>query len=178
MDFLGPFHPQIIHTPIVLIIVSLLFDLVGRAFDLDWWRKAAVAMLVIGVLGAGVAVLSGEAASEVAENRQGIPEETVDHHGDLAKLALWLGIGTLVVRGAAVALGPARPVASGLALVLHLATAVTIGVAAHRGGQLVYQHGAAVHLQGKLITHPPESHDARAGDSAAAPTGPTAHSSH
>ena len=73
MDLIAPFHPQIVHTPIVLIILSLLFEVVGRATDSDWWRKAAFAMLVIGVLGACVAVLSGEPAGERADPAESSP---------------------------------------------------------------------------------------------------------
>src|SRR5689334_19109509 len=137
---LGLFHPQIVHAPIILIIVSLAFDLVGRALDLEWWRKAATALLLIGVLAAALAVLSGEAASHVAEHQQGIPEDTIDHHGDLAKMAAWLGIGAFVLRAAAGNMGKARGAIGVLSLLLHFASAITVGVAAHRGGELVFAH--------------------------------------
>lgn len=154
MEFLGPLHPQITHAPIVLIIVSLAFDVVGRALDLEWWRKAATAMLLLGVLTASIAVLSGERASDAAEKRQGIPERTVDHHGDVAKIATWLGIGAFMLRAAARNVGKAGPAMSTLSLLLHLGSAVTIGVAAHRGGMLVFEHGAAVKVHGALLQDP------------------------
>jgi uncharacterized membrane protein len=31
LSFLGPFHPQIVHTPIVMLIFSALFALVGNS---------------------------------------------------------------------------------------------------------------------------------------------------
>lgn len=151
MDALAPFHPQIIHTPIVMIIVSLLFELVGRALDRDWWRKAALAMLVIGVLGAGVAVLSGLPAGEFAEHH-GVPEHAVDAHEQIAILTLWLGVATLVARLAALGLASVRTALSTLALILHFATAASVGLAAHRGGLLVYRHGAAVKVNGKRVS--------------------------
>ena len=98
MEFLSSFHPQIVHFPIALIIFSLVFDLVGRALDSEWWRKASLAMLVVAVLGGAAAVLTGEQVSEKAEERQGIPEATVDAHGDMGKLAAWLAGGALVAR--------------------------------------------------------------------------------
>jgi uncharacterized membrane protein len=151
MDFLAPFHPQIIHTPIVLIIVSLVFDLVGRALDREWWRKAALAMLVLGVLGAGGAVLSGLPAGEAAEHR-GVPEAAVDAHEEMAVLTLWLGVATLVARLGAAKLASVRGPLAGLALLLHVATATTVAVAAHRGGMLVYHHGAAVRVKGEQVS--------------------------
>ena len=50
MDVLGQFHPQIVHTPIVLLIFSALFAIAGRLFDRDWVRKASVLLLVFGFL--------------------------------------------------------------------------------------------------------------------------------
>jgi uncharacterized membrane protein len=151
MDFLAAFHPQITHTPIVLIIVSLVFDLLGRALDREWWRKAAFAMLVLGVLGAGTAVLSGLPAGETAEHH-GVPEHAVDEHQDVGILTLWLGIATVVARLAATRLKSVRGALAGLALVLHVATAVAVGVAAHRGGALVFAHGAAVRVKGVAVS--------------------------
>lgn len=160
MEFLAPYHPQITHGPIVLIIVGFVFEIAGRVFDRDWWRKAALAMLVLGVLGAFFAVQSGEAASDGVE-KQGVPEETVDAHGDLGKVAMWLGLGALVARALAGRMGPARGALAGLGLTLHLASAIAVGVAAHRGGQLIFEHGAGVRLHGRLLQEgpPPEAHD-------------------
>jgi uncharacterized membrane protein len=148
--WLAPFHPQIVHAPIVLIVVGLLFELIGRALSLDWWRKAAFAMLIVGVLGAAAAVISGEGTSEVVE-KQGVPEQTVDAHGDLAKIALWLGIAAVLARAIAGRAGAARGAIGALALVLHIAAAGTVAVAAHRGGQLVFEHGARVRVNGQPV---------------------------
>jgi uncharacterized membrane protein len=160
MEFLAPLHPQIVHAPIALIIVAAVFEIIGRAVDLAWWRKAAFAMLIVGVLGAGLAVLSGREAGERAEERQGVPEEAVDAHEEIAVLAMWLGVAAVVMRAVAGRLGPARGAASGLALLLHLGTAVTVGIAAHRGGMLVREHGASVRLHGRLlISGPRHAHE-------------------
>jgi uncharacterized membrane protein len=150
MEFLAPYHPQITHGPVVLIIVGLLFELIGRALDREWWRKAGLAMLVFGAMGAVLSVLSGNAAGELAE-KQGVPESAVDAHEEIAALTMWLGIAALVLRAAAGRLGRLKGVVVALALLVWLAAAVTVGVAAHRGGQLVFQHGAAVKVQGRLI---------------------------
>lgn len=162
MEFLAPFHPQITHGPIVLIIVAFLFEIAGRLLDRDWWRKAAFAMLVLGVVGAYLAVQSGEAASEGVE-KQGVPERTVDAHGDLGKLALWFGLGAVVARAIAGRMGPVRAAVSGLGLALHLVAAVTVGIAAHRGAQLIFEHGAGVKLHGRLLQEgpPPAEHEPR-----------------
>jgi uncharacterized membrane protein len=156
MEMLAPYHPQLVHAPVALIIVSLVFDVIGRALDRAWWRKAAFAMLVVGALGAGGAVLSGLPSGEHAE-KQGVPEEAVDAHEEAALLALWLGVGAVLVRAVAVR----YPKLSIIALVVHLSAAISVGVAAHRGGLLVFDHAAAVRVNGVPVLkgHPAESHD-------------------
>jgi len=160
MEFLAPFHPAIVHVPVALIVVGAIFELIGRATDLAWWRKAAFALLIVGVLGAIAAVLSGEQAMEIAEHRHGVPEDPIESHEDSAKLALWIGIGAVVARAAAGRTGSARGLVSGIGLTLHLAAAVMVGIAAYRGGKLVYEHAAGVKVNGQpVISGPPREHE-------------------
>ncbi len=147
MEALAPFHPQIVHTPVALIIFSAAFMLVGRLTDLSWWRKAATALLVIGFLGGVAAFYSGDAASDRAEHA-GVPESAVDPHEDAARTTLWLAGGALVLMFAGARVRrPAAGVLSGLGLVLQLAAAVAVGVTGYRGGRLVYEYGANVHVR-------------------------------
>lgn len=153
MEALAPFHPAIVHAPIALIIVGAVFELMGRALDGEWWRKAAFAMLIVGVLGAGLAVLSGNEAGERAEH-QGVAEKAVDAHEEVATLALWLGLGAVVTRAVAGRLGAGRAAVAGLALLLHLGAATAVGIAGFRGGRLVFEHGAGVKVGGTLLEVP------------------------
>src|SRR5262249_37601153 len=59
LSFLGPFHPQIVHTPVALLIFSAFFALIGRLTDRDWLKRASVLLLVFGFLGAFLAEQSG-----------------------------------------------------------------------------------------------------------------------
>lgn len=155
MEFLAPYHPAIVHAPIALIVISVLFDLVGRATDLAWWRRAAYAMLILGVMGAAFSVLSGRAAAEIAANHQGVPQEPIGEHAQVAYLTLWVGLAAVIARALAPRLGGARAAVSGLALLLHLAAAVLVMSTGYRGGELVFDHGAGVKLHGELLRSGP-----------------------
>lgn len=154
MQFLGPFHPQITHVPIVLIIVSLVFEIVGRLFDRDWLRKAALTMLVLGVAAAWLAVRSGHAAEHLI-HKQGVDHEAIDAHEEMANLAWWFGLAAVAAYALAARLAPVRGVLVAIGLLCHLAASVAVGVAAHRGGQLVFEHGAAVSLHGQPLQEGP-----------------------
>lgn len=142
-----PIHPIIVHTPIALLICSVLFELVGRALDADWWRRGAVALLVFGTIGAAAAVITGDAAGDAAE-RQGVADQPLEQHEDAGKLTLALAAGAVVVRALATRAGSARGAVTTLALVLQLAAAVMVGITGFRGGRLVYEHGAGVRVHG------------------------------
>lgn len=155
MDFLGPFHPQIVHTPIAMLIFSALFAIAGRLFDRDWLRKSAMVMLVIGCAGAYLAVESGKPAHRVPEYEQGVPEEAIHEHADLGQRAFQLALAALVAYAIATRLkgGPQKALA-GLGLLLQIGAAAVVGLAGREGGELVYEHGANVKVAGELVRTP------------------------
>src|SRR5438552_4021333 len=101
LSFLGPLHPLIVHTPIVMLIFSAFFAVVGRLFDRDWLKKTSALLLVFGFLGAFLAVQSGNVAHRVPEHQQGVPEKAIDEHGGGGVWVMYLSGGALVVLGIA-----------------------------------------------------------------------------
>lgn len=155
MDVLGQFHPQIVHTPVALLIFSAFFAIIGRLFDRDWVRKASVLLLVFGFLGSFAAVRSGLIAHRVPEREQGVSEEEIDEHRDFGQYTLYLAGGALVAVGVAARMsGGAASAVGALALVLQIAAAVMVGVTGHAGGELVYEQGANVKVGGVLVKNP------------------------
>ena len=159
MDWIAPLHPAIVHLPIAWLIGSALFEIVARLTDLDWWRRAATVLLVLGVLGGGLAVLSGKAAEEPAEERQGVPEQAIEAHETMAWVTVGLGVAALLVRGAARVM-PMPGFLGALALLLQLATAAAVGITGYRGGRLVFDHAAGVRLHGELLRSGPLEREA------------------
>lgn len=151
-SFLGPFHPQIVHIPIALLVSSALFAIAGRVLDRDWLRKSSVLMLAIGFLGAWLAIQSGKPAHRVPEHDQGVPEEAIHRHSDTADRVLWLSGGALVALGIATRLqGSVKGVVSGLALVFQVLAAGAVVATGYLGGKLTYDHGANVRVDGQLV---------------------------
>ena len=112
MDALGPFHPQIVHTPIALLVFSALFAIAGRMADREWLRKTAMLLLVFGFLGSFAAVQSGQPAHRDPEREQGVPEDRIDAHAEFGRYTLWVAGGSLAayaLAGAPRACPAARP---------------------------------------------------------------------
>jgi uncharacterized membrane protein len=167
-SFLGPFHPQIVHTPVALLIFSAFFAVVGRITDRDWLKKASVVMLVFGFLGAFAAVQSGKPAHRVPEHDQGVPEEAIDTHAMLGERTMWLsGLALVALFGASRLKGGAASAVGGLALILQLLAAGAVGYTGYLGGKLVYDHGANVKVDGQLVKSAyaaERAHEPRAGE--------------
>lgn len=170
MDALGQFHPQIVHTPVALLVFSAFFAIAGRLFDREWVRKASVLLLVFGFLGAFAAVQSGQPAHRVPEHRQGVPEDVIHAHADAGRWALWIAGAALAacLAGSRLA-GRAASVVTAIALVLQVMAAAAVGVAGARGGKLTYEYGANVKVGGVLVKNP----GAREPGAARAPEGAT-----
>jgi len=152
LSFLGPLHPQIVHTPIVMLIFSALFAVVGRLTDRDWLKKASVVMLVFGYLGAFLAVQSGKPAHRVPEHQQGVPEQAIDTHAMVGRRTMWLsGLALVALFAASRLKGGAASAMSGMGLVLQLLAAGAVGYTGYLGGKLVFDHGANVKVDGQLV---------------------------
>lgn len=160
MDWIGQYHPQIIHTPIALLVFSALFAIVGRLFDRDWVRKASVLLLVFGLAGAQLAVFSGRITEEIPEKKQGVPEKAIDEHGNGGQYTVWLAGGALLAIALASRFrgGPATALAT-FGLLLQIAAAVMVGITGYRGGRLVFEHGAGVRIAGELVKNPGATSD-------------------
>jgi len=168
LSFLGQFHPQIVHAPIVLLIFSAFLALVGRLMDRDWIQKTSVVMLVFGFLGAFAAVRSGIPAHRVPEHQQGVPEQAIDTHEMLGERTMYLaGLALLALFVASRLKGGVASAVGALALILQLLAAGCVGYTGYLGGKLVYDHGANVKVDGQLVksVHAAErAHEPRPGE--------------
>jgi uncharacterized membrane protein len=152
LSFLGSLHPQIVHTPVALLIFSAFFAVLGRLMDRDWLKKASVLLLVFGFLGAFAAVRSGIPAHRVPEHEQGVPEKDIDTHEMLGERTMYLaGLALVALFVASRLKGGAATAVSGLGLVLQLLAAGAVGYTGYLGGKLVFEHGANVKVDGQLV---------------------------
>jgi uncharacterized membrane protein len=92
MDFIPDWapnlHPMIIHFPIALWMVAVLFDFSLVFRTKEWLRRAAIWMYVIGAISALAAFLSGSQAIDlVSVPMQG--EVTASKHSDWAHYTLY-----------------------------------------------------------------------------------------
>ena len=141
-----PLHPIVVHFPIVLgALLPFLSILLWWAINKwEWTPKVwtlVSAVALVYTLSATGAVLLGEEDEEKVEKV--ISEEVIEEHEEAGELIPWLA-GTLLL----VSLGGFTVKYSKQAkkamIVLGLVGIVPLVNAGHTGGQLVYEHGAAM----------------------------------
>ncbi len=130
-------HPSIVHFPIALTVVGALAILAYAVLRRDWLRLFGPILLTIALAGAAAAYFSGESAEDRAEHI-GVPEAAIEQHEELGIWALWLIALSALLAWATHASRRGVWVAA----IVSLAAMVVIAIAAHRGGKLVYIHGA------------------------------------
>jgi len=149
-------HPIIVHLPLGAFAIVPIFVVLAIATR-EQWSKAfsisALVVLLVGVAGAMLAVMSGEAAHEIAEGASPLAEladPVMEEHEELAELArtvfavlgvLYLGVvigsSALGKKGKA---GLVRVVHAGF-LVLYVPALVLLSHVGHLGGRLVHEFG-------------------------------------
>ena len=89
MEFLAGLHPKVVHFPIALLLTYALCEMIGVIFKKDFFSKTAHLLLLLGVIGALFAVLTGNQAFSEFHNWTIPGKELFDHHQTFANLSVW-----------------------------------------------------------------------------------------
>jgi uncharacterized membrane protein len=135
-----PLHPALVHFPIALSLVALLFDFVSRHPRLRAVEPAGGAVMGLAALGGIAATLSGQLAEEEAV----VPRTAralVERHEELGEIAMWLLLAVALVRLALAWRGAFKGLAAWTYLAIALAAATLVSYQGMLGGELVFRHG-------------------------------------
>ena len=138
---IGFLHPALVHSPLVLLLVSVLMEAVGFVHCDRRFTWAAQILLLLGICSMLLAFVAGNFA-ELWAARQGVPQGPMENHELYATITSWLFVGLAVWRFAMGAVPKRKNLAAYLGLAF--AACVLLIVTGHKGAMLVYQHGAAV----------------------------------
>ena len=131
-------HPLIVHFPIALLLTALLVDGLALILKRPTLHRVALWNLSLGTLGAGVAVLTGLQAEDVAKHSFEI-WQIMQLHKRLGLTTLILGV--MVTSWRWWKRDQLSRRARLLTMVGMLAMVSTISVGAYLGGRMVYEFG-------------------------------------
>jgi uncharacterized membrane protein len=137
-------HPMLVHFPIALLIAGFFSDVLGLFVKKEFFTRAGFYLLILGTLGAIAAVITGHMAGDGIE--AGSLKQAVEVHEDAGTLTLWLALITSAFRIVLVWLEKYKGALKAVALVLFLATVLSVARTGYYGGELVYKHAAGVEL--------------------------------
>jgi uncharacterized membrane protein len=134
-------HALIVSFPVALLTTAVLFELASLVLRKDGLRRTGFALLLVGVISAGVAVLIGLQAEDAIDHGNAIHRLMEEHE----TLAFWtLGIFAVVGLWRLVR---ERKMGTGervTAFVLSLAGLAVLVDTGHHGGKMVFEHAAGV----------------------------------
>jgi uncharacterized membrane protein len=141
-----PIHPAVVHFPIVLctflplVAAAALWAIhTGRLRSSAWLGVVALQALL--VVSAWVAVETGESEEDRVERI--VAESTIEEHEESAERFLLMAGLALPLAAAGLLRGNAGAAARAVGVVAFLGVLGAGLVTGHRGGELVYRHGAA-----------------------------------
>ena len=162
----NPFHPAVVHFPIVLLLLGAVVAIVAV-----FWRKQGVpalaaGLLVLGAFGTWGAVQSGESDGGLIENTLPQVNDLLDAHETWAKRTMTISIVAAFAAAGSMLAARWPRIARAVAVVAALVSvsaAYSVYETGHRGGALVYRHAAGVEVATAQSTAPETPKQAVAG---------------
>lgn len=148
MPNLAPFHPQIVHFVVALLIVGVLFRLVALTGKVRFAGGAATTLIVLGAAASVLAVASGTRAHGPVERVPGARDAVTEHEewGERTR-NLFLGVAALELLALALRNPRHRRIARAVTGVAGVAGLVVLYEAADHGGNLVYSYAGGVGIR-------------------------------
>jgi uncharacterized membrane protein len=144
---IGPYHPEIVHFVIALLVIGVALRLVSLTGRFAFASPAAAALIVLGTLASVAAVQSGDQAHGPVERIPGARDAVVEHEawGERTR-NVFLVIAVLELIALALSARAARQarLVAIASAVLGVGGLVVLYVAGEHGGELVYGYAGGV----------------------------------
>lgn len=98
MEFLANIHPKIIHFPLAFLMLYPLMEFLFILTKKNFFTKAATLFLIIGTIGALLAVFTGNQAYSVIKNWNNESSNIFESHQTFANLTMWFFTALLIVK--------------------------------------------------------------------------------
>ncbi len=140
------YHPLIVHFPIVLLLMSVAFQLLSFFF---FKREFSIVTLILLALGVITAWLASNTFHAMPGTLTGSAKEIFAIHEQMASLTWWFSLIALLIKIPSHFYFLRKWWIEGLVALLLIASAVTVSIAGHHGAMLVYLQG--IGPQGKYL---------------------------
>lgn len=140
-------HPALVHFPLVLIPLALVFDVAALARRDRMLGRLGTVIWLAAAIAAAATFVAGRSAADGLVHVPAVAQPAIGHHADWATATLSLCVAVALLRAALEWMeGRWTPVGRIVALLSAVALLGVLLVTADKGGALVYKHGLAVLL--------------------------------
>lgn len=98
MEFLAEIHTKVIHFPIAFLIGYSVVEFIYLINQKDFFNKAAILFLIVGVIGSFISVLSGNQAFELVKEWSDQSRHYFSEHQMYANITVWYFTALLFIR--------------------------------------------------------------------------------
>ena len=100
MEFFASLHPKIVHFPLAFLLIYPVIELVALITKKDFYSKTANLFLLIGTIGAFIAVFTGNQAYSLIQNWDKESLEIFNSHQTFANFTMWFFTGIILKKAA------------------------------------------------------------------------------
>lgn len=140
------FHPLSVHFPIALLLVATLFKIVSLWSRNKVWPQAGSILLGLGILGAWIAIYTGDQADGIVSRKLCDPT-VLKEHENMAYITTWIFTAGFALDLALTygLLNFKKNIFKFILVLGMLSGSILLGYAGHLGATLVYQQAAGVY---------------------------------
>jgi len=98
MEFLADLHTKVVHFPIALLVTYSFLEIIGIVFNKKLFNQSAYMILVIGITGIFISVLSGNQAFEDYQHWNEASSNIFNSHQFYANITTWFFVFLALLR--------------------------------------------------------------------------------
>ncbi len=136
-------HGVLVHFPIAFLVGGFFFELLALIFDREWLSRAALILLLMGVIGGAGAIITGDRASGNLSGDEAL-SQMVETHATMAHMAIATAGIAVLVRLFLLMKGMTGRRTTLIVFLLALLSMAFVLNGGRIGGELVYKHGAGI----------------------------------
>ena len=98
MEFLADLHPIVVHFPVALLVTYSLLEIIGIVFNKKLFSQSAYILLIIGIIGIFISVLTGNQAFEDYQHWNEASSNIFNSHQFYANITTWFFVFLALLR--------------------------------------------------------------------------------
>jgi len=151
MDFLADIHTKAVHFPIALLITYSLLEIIGITFSRKLITQSAFVVLITGIIGIFISVLTGNQAFEAYQYWDEASSNIFNSHQYYANITTWFFVFLTLIRTFLVVKKKFHGVMKYLFIILSAIGILFIYKTAVYGGELINKFGVGTEYKNEQM---------------------------